>query len=573
MLQEFRIRDLGVIADATIPLHSGLTVLTGETGAGKTMVVSGLGLMLGGRGDAGLVRAGRDRLVVEGLLDLPVDHPALVRAEEAGGDVADGLVLVRTVTAEGRSRAHVGGRSAPVGLLGDLGEHLVVVHGQADQWRLRRPDQHRDLLDAFGGPAVLDARAAYEQAWDELRAVTEEADRLERESVERNRQAEALRHGLEQIETVDPQPDEDTRLAVESERLGYAAELQTAGEQAALLLGGDDTSGAAEPSVLDLLGQARHAVAAAADHDPALAALHARVVELAHLSADLVADLASYAAGVDTDPARLQEVEERRARLHELSRRYGPTLADVLAWNEASALRLLELDGGDDRLGELRARAHGLQATVEDLATRLTSTRTAAAASLGESVTAELAALAMERGQVTVAVTPRASAGRSGRDDVEILLQANPGSRPGSISKVGSGGELSRVMLAIELVTAGTQGMPPTFIFDEVDAGIGGQAALAVGARLAALAEHAQVVVVTHLAQVAAYADRHLVVSKAGDESVTESDVREVAASERESELARMMSGNDTVSARRHARELLATAERDRALAGPFIRT
>lgn len=558
-----RIRDLGVIADATIAFHPGLTVLTGETGAGKTMVVSGLGLLLGGRADAALVRTGSERLIVEGVVDLAQDHPAMARAREAGADVAEELLLARTVTAQARSRAYVGGRAAPVGVLSDLGKHLVAVHGQADQWRLRRKSQHRELLDDFAGPAVRELRAAYGAAWEELRLVTEEADRLERDAVARNREAEALRHGLGQIEQVAPEPGEQERLDEESERLAHAAQLTAAAEEAAVLLAGDDTTGAGSASASELLGAARHALDVVADHDPALQGLRARLIEVGHLLADVQADLSAYAFDIDADPVRLAAVQERQAALTDLTRRFGPTFDDVLDWRHTATRQLLDLDGGDDRIVELRARAEELRGSVERLGGELSAARRAAGEELGAAITGELAGLAMDQAVVRVAVTQRSTPGRSGADEVEILLQANPGSRPASIATAASGGELSRVMLAVELVTADSHAVPATFVFDEVDAGIGGQAALAVGARLARLAAHAQVIVVTHLAQVAAYADRHLVVSKSSDESVTEADVATVEGQAREAELARMMGGSDTGTARVHARELLAATEAD----------
>ncbi|MEO7069655.1 MAG: AAA family ATPase, partial [Nostocoides sp.] len=240
MLQEIRLRDLGVIDDAVIALHPGLTVLTGETGAGKTMVVSGLGLLLGGRADASLVREGAARTVVEGLVDLPADHPAMVRAADAGADIEDGLVLLRTVTSEGRSRAHIGGRSAPLGVLAEVGEHLVAVHGQADQWRLRSSDEHRDLLDAYGGPPVQAVLSTHRQLFEERQSVAREIGALEGRLRERAQELEFLTLGIGQIEGVDPAPGEEDDLRAESERLTHGTDLLAAAAEAAELLGGVD---------------------------------------------------------------------------------------------------------------------------------------------------------------------------------------------------------------------------------------------------------------------------------------------------------------------------------------------
>ncbi|WP_030528249.1 DNA repair protein RecN [Phycicoccus jejuensis] len=560
MIEEIRIRDLGVIDDAVLPLHPGLTVLTGETGAGKTMVVTGLGLLLGGRGDSGLVRTGTDRTVVEGVVDLPAAHPAMVRAAQAGADVADGLVLVRTVQADGRSRAHVGGRAAPVGVLGDLAEHLVAVHGQADQWRLRRADEHREVLDAFGGDTVAAALATYREAHTELVAVEAELAALRTAAEERAREAESLRVGLERIEALDPQPGEDDDLRAESERLGHAEELRDAAGAAHEILSGESDTALETPAVLEALGAASARIAHASAADPALAALGARVDELRYLAADVAADLGAYLADADVDPARLEQVQQRRAALTELTRLYGPGVDDVIAWGGRAAVRVAELESTGDRIEELAARLEDLTTRRADAAEALSAARRSAAEALGTRITAELAHLAMGSATVTVAVEDSGRFGADGRDTVEVRLAAGPGTTPRSVTKAASGGELSRVMLALEVATADAGTSVPTFVFDEVDAGVGGRAALDVGARLAALARHAQVVVVTHLAQVAAHADRHLVVEKSVDGHVTRSMVHAVEGEDRVAELARMLGGSGTDAALEHARDLMARA-------------
>ena len=546
-----------------LELHPALTVLTGETGAGKTMVVSGLLLLLGARADPSLVRVGADRAVVEGVLDLPAGHPALLRAAEAGADVDDGLILVRTVSGEGRSRAHVGGRAAPAGLLAELAEHLVAVHGQADQWRLRHADQHRELLDAFGGPSLGDALTAYRAAHAEHARVSEEMARLRSLERERAQQIEALRLGLERIERVDPLPGEDAALRVEDERLAHAEELRLAAHSAGLLIVGDDAAaGGSADGVTGALASARAAVAGAAPNDPELAELEARLVELGILASDLGSDLTRYADTVDLDPQRLGWVQQRRAQLSTLTAQYGHTVDEVLAWSARAVARLTELLGVDDRLGELGADLVRLTEERGQAAARLSAERERAAADLGERITGELAGLGMPRAVVSVVLTPSGGFGPLGVDDVEIRLAANPGTPARTVTKAASGGELSRVMLAIEVATAAEVSQVPTFVFDEVDAGVGGRAALDVGSRLAELARHAQVVVVTHLAQVAAHADRHLVVTKSGDGHITTSGVVAVEGEERVAELARMMAGAGTDAALENARELLARAGR-----------
>jgi DNA repair protein RecN (Recombination protein N) len=577
VLQEIRIQNLGVIDDAVLDLHPGLNVVSGETGAGKTMVVSGLGLLLGARADAGLVRAGARSAAVEGLVGLPADHPAAVRAAEAGADTDDVLVLLRTVSAEGRSRAHVGGRTAPVGVLAEIGEHLVAVHGQADQWRLRQADQHRALLDQYAGEPVATALARYQELFDEHDRVRRELAELTEAARDRAREVEILQVGLEQIEALDPRPGEDGELRVEDERLSHAEGLRTGAETARALLAGAEEEYAAEPapSVIGAIAEARSAVSGLLDHDPALRELDRRLAELGYLAADLGADLSSYVSDIELDPARLSWVQQRRADLSGLMRKYGDSVDEVLEWGRSAAARLDVLLNAEDTLAELGARLETVRAELGEAAAALTQARCDAATGLAAAVTDELAHLAMGKAVVEVAVTARPADeglavpgrkeplrfGRHGVDDVEIMLAANPGAPARSVAKAASGGELSRVMLALEVVTgARGSGEVPTFVFDEVDAGVGGRAALDIGARLAALAQHAQVIVVTHLAQVAAFADRHLVVSKSSDGHVTSSGVVQVDGDERLRELARMMAGVDSDSALDHASELLAQA-------------
>ena len=333
-----RIQRLGVIEDAELDLSPGLNVITGETGAGKTMVVSGLGLLFGARADSGMVRAGAASAVVEGEVEVPAGHPAALRVEAAGGETEDGLILVRTVSAEGRSRAHVGGRAAPVGVLGEVGEHLVAVHGQADQWRLRAPEQHRVLLDAFGGPGVAGALGAYAVAHRAWSTAREELARLSTAGAERTMRAEMLRTALEEIEAVDPQEGEEDDLRVEELRLAHADGLRQAADIAhAALSGGDDTVAEEVRPVSELMAAASQALASVAEHDPALQDLRTRLDELSYLAADLGGDLASYGAGIDVDPARLAWVQERRSVLSALLRKYGETSAAVLAWSARAA--------------------------------------------------------------------------------------------------------------------------------------------------------------------------------------------------------------------------------------------
>ncbi|WP_407841733.1 DNA repair protein RecN [Streptomyces sp. DSM 116496] len=570
-----RIRSLGVIDDAVVELSPGFTAVTGETGAGKTMVVTSLGLLLGGRADPALVRIGAKAAVVEGRIVMRPDAPAALRAEEAGAELDDGALLIsRTVSAEGRSRAHVGGRSVPVGLLAELADDLVAVHGQTDQQGLLRPARQRQALDRYAGDAVAVPLEKYAAAHRRLRAVAGELEEITTRARERAQEADLLRFGLDEIAAVEPLSGEDTELAAEAERLGHAESLSSAAQVAHAALAGN----VEDPEGVDagaLVAGAHRALESVRSHDPALGALAERIGELGILLGDVAGELAGYADDLDADPLRLAAVEERRAALTQLIRKYGSAengLDSVLEWAERGSVRLLELDGDDERIDELTAERDGLRLELSVLAQTLTDARNEAATRFASAVTEELASLAMPHARVTIDVRQTedpegvevggrlVAYGPSGVDEVELLLAPHPGAQPRPIAKGASGGELSRVMLAVEVVFAGSDPVP-TYLFDEVDAGVGGKAAVEVGRRLAKLAKSAQVVVVTHLPQVAAFADRQLLVEKTNDGSVTRSGVTVLEGEARIRELSRMLAGHeDSASARAHAEELLAAA-------------
>ncbi|GAA1886926.1 DNA repair protein RecN [Streptantibioticus ferralitis] len=572
MLEEMRIRSLGVIDDAVVELSPGFTAVTGETGAGKTMVVTSLGLLLGGRADAALVRIGAKAAVVEGRITVGADSPAAVRAEEAGAELDDGVLLVsRTISAEGRSRAHVGGRSVPAALLGELADDLVAVHGQTDQQGLLRPARQRAALDRYAGQAVAVPLAKYASAHRRLRDVSAELDTLTTKARERAQEADLLRFGLDEIAAAEPLPGEDVELAAEAERLGHAEALASAASAAHTALAGNPE----DPEGVDaatLVAGASRALESVRAHDPALAALADRLGEIGILLSDVAGELAGYADNLDADPRRLAAVEERRSTLAHLTRKYGEDIASVLAWAEQGSTRLAELDGDDDRIETLTAERDALRAELGELAQALTDARTTAAERFAQAVTAELAELAMPHARITVEIHQAddpegievggrtVAFGASGADEVELHLAPHPGAPARPIAKGASGGELSRVMLAVEVVFAGSNPVP-TYLFDEVDAGVGGKAAVEVGRRLARLARTAQVIVVTHLPQVAAFADRQLLVEKTNDGSVTRSGVRVLDGEERVRELSRMLAGlEDSDTARAHAEELLEAA-------------
>ncbi|MGA2826869.1 MAG: DNA repair protein RecN [Streptosporangiaceae bacterium] len=605
MLEEVRITGLGVIDDAVLELSPGFTVVTGETGAGKTMVVTGLGLLFGGRADPARVRPGAQRAVVEGRLQIEPSGQVARQVDEAGGELDDdgaALVISRSVSAEGRSRAHAGGRSVPVSLLTYLADDLVAVHGQADQQQLLRAGRQREALDSYAGPDLAHVRTDYQRAYARHREANAELAELTQMARERTAEAEDLRRALEEIEALDPVAGEDAQLLAEEERLGNAEALRGAATAAHEALLGDPSAGAYDHSdAITLVGGARQELEAVRQHDPALAGLADRLNEASYLLADVAGELASYTESLDADPARLAAVQERRAALNRLVRAYGTRaavetaaetaaqtaaaeagdgetggagpaatsdgigdLAAVLAWTKIAAARLNELEGDDERIAGLAQEEAELAAQVAELAGTLTALRADAAERFSRDVTAELTALAMPHARLTVAMRPLDAPGPYGADDVEIRLAAHPGAPPLPLNKGASGGELSRVMLAIEVVFAGADPVP-TFVFDEVDAGVGGKAAVEIGRRLARLARLAQVIVVTHLPQVAAFADNHLVVTKAGDGLVTSSGVVRLDQGGRVRELSRMLAGlEDSEFGRAHAEELLAMAAKER---------
>ncbi|GGM79607.1 DNA repair protein RecN [Longimycelium tulufanense] len=577
-----RIKGLGVIDEATLHLHPGLTVVTGETGAGKTMVVTGLHLLGGGRAEASRIRAGADRAVVEGRFRPGRGGLARRLAEEAGAELdEDGsLIAVRTVNTDGRSRAHLGGRSVPAGVLAELAEALLAVHGQNDQLRLLRPGEQRAVLDRFAGDAVAAPLQDYRRVREEwLRVCAELTERTER-SREMAREADLLKHGLAEIAAVDPEPGEDADLVAEARRLADVDQLREAAAGAQFAVTGASDGDPDAPGALGLVAEARRRLGATEDH--ALRDLEPRLAEAATLLADVGTELAGYLDRLEADPARLEQVLARQAELKQLTRKYAADVDGVLAWARSAEQRLASLDTSEEALAALAARRDELAGELAGHAERVTAARQAAAGELAEAVTAELSGLAMPHARIEVAVTPRAGregepgvlrvgdrwthVGPDGVDDVELRLVAHPGAPALPVHKGASGGELSRVMLALEVVLADADPVP-TLVFDEVDAGVGGRAAVEVGRRLARLAGTHQVVVVTHLPQVAAYADRHLVVDKVvGGAGVTRSGVRVLDDGQRVVELARMLAGLDsTETGRAHAEELLATAAGEKA--------
>ncbi|MFL5880063.1 MAG: DNA repair protein RecN [Actinomycetota bacterium] len=568
MLAELRIRDLGVIDDAHLEVSAGLNVLTGETGAGKTMVVDALALLLGGRADPGAVRAGRPAALVEGRLQTGDDAQVAAALATAGVDDEEGEVVVaRQVLVEGRSRAQLQGRMATVAAVADVVRPLVEVHGQHEFQDLLRPGVQRDLLDRYAGEAVLGPRAAFAAGWRRLRAVTRELDELVARAREREREIDLLRHQLDEIAAAQVRVGEEAELAAEAERLANAEALQQSAALAHQLLEDDEDAGAATA-----LGAAARAVHGPGAHDRALGELAERAQSLAAEVGDLASSLRAYAEGVLVDPGRLEEVNVRMALLRDLERKYGDDEEAVLAFAGKAAARLAELEGGTLRSEALEAEVAELRRDLAVTGAALTAARQQAAARLGEALRAELADLAMPSARVEVAVEQDPdddglevdgrclAATEDGLDRVDIRLAAHPGAPLRPLGRAASGGELSRVMLALRVVLAAVD-RTPTLVFDEVDAGVGGRTAAAVGRRLAQLARRHQVLVVTHLPQIAAHADRHFTVEKHSAEGTTSTHVRLLDDAGRVGELSRMLAGMEGSGlAQAHAEELLAAA-------------
>jgi DNA repair protein RecN (Recombination protein N) len=552
VLSTLRIRHIGVIDDALLDFGPGFTALTGETGAGKTMIVTGLTMLLGGRLDRGRTRGSS---TVDGTLALAGHGELAAAMDELGAEEEDGEVLVvRRLTRDGRSRAQIGGVPVPIGTLARLVGTAVTVHGQSDQQRLRDHDAQREALDRFGEAEILPLLERHRAIWRERTALTERLAELEALLAERDRRGTALTEALERLERADPQAGEDDALRAEIERLGNAEELRGAAGQAALALVGDD-DGPAAGSLLDIAGEA---LGRAARTDPTLVPLTERLDALRIELSDIAGELSSYADGIDASPGRIEEANERLHELTVLVRDLGALLPgeegpaeDVTTLLETSRTAARELDrfeGAEEERSTVAARLAEIEGEL------------GAAATLSGAVQEELRHLEMPDAEIRVEVTGRAHRSH-GRDEVAILLAPHPGADHLPVAQAASGGELSRVMLALEVALASSRSdrtAAPVFVFDEIDAGIGGRAALAVGQRLARLARHAQVIVVTHLPQVAAHASTHLQIVKTSQDGATSSTVETLDRPGRIRELARMLAGDDASDvALAHAEELL----------------
>ncbi|RBP61878.1 DNA replication and repair protein RecN [Brevibacterium sanguinis] len=556
MISELRISHLGVIAEAEVELSPGLTVVTGETGAGKTMFVSALTLLMGRKVGSGVVRRGAEKAEVEGIFS-EISESVRTRIEEAGGSADDEAIITRTVAVKGRARATAGGRTVPISVLSEISDDLITLHGQSEQLGLKSPAQQRQLLDSAGGAELAEAAEDYRAAFDRWRETVERVTRIKDSTAARRERILWLRGCLEAIDEVRPVPGEDEALQALAAKLGAAAEITRAVGLAHDLLVGTDLDDT--PAAVDGVHQAISMLSDVESSDAELTRIREALGDAVLRLSDSAAELSSYLSGFDElGETSLEETEARRAELGSLAS-YGQNVAEVLDFETRAAHELAELEAEDRDLDQLDAELSAAEEAMRTAAGALTEVRLRTAEKFSAAVSAELAALSMPKAEVRFELTDREPAPH-GCDDVRLLFAPHDSSTGDDIGKVASGGELSRVMLAIEVVRAAGDRIP-TYVFDEVDSGVGGKAAVEIGRRLAKLAEHAQVIVVTHLPQVAAWADTHVTIVKDDDAETVSSGVRELSEDERVVELSRMLAGmEESASAKAHAAELLDSA-------------
>lgn len=568
MLEELEIHNLGPIRSALIAPAGGMTAITGETGAGKSMLLSAIRLISGGPSDGGRVSVGANEAWAQGVFEVASSPAAVAAAHEAGFEPEDGeLFLSRKVPASGRSRSMLSGRSVPRSVLGSIAAELVTIHGQADQLRIASSARQREFLDRYAGDDV--ALVAYGKAWNALRAMDERLERLSSQESSMRQQADYLRESIERINRIDPQPGEMAELRARRDRIENAAEIAEGVNRALSALDAsqvvDDVESSSATDLIDRASQALRAIHV----DGVFSELADR---LDSISTDLSDVVFTLSGEVDNDLG-MEDLDAINGRIHELDelvRRWGPELSDVIAWRDQAVFDLEDLDASPEKVGQLQEEREKLFGEALKAARAVSKRRTAAAKELAAKVTAELESLAMSGSKLEIRVSEREHLDASGADDIDFLFTPFPGSPQMPMGKSASGGELSRLMLALELVAAekhvvaGGSVPPMTFIFDEVDAGVGGKTAVELGARLAKLAQSAQVIVVTHLPQVASWADEQYVVAKGEtkDGSV-ETTIKQVRGGDRVHEIARMLSGSESEASLEHAEELLKSSVLD----------
>ncbi len=552
MLTELRIRNFAIIESLALPLARGFNVLSGETGAGKSIIVGALSLLLGERASADLIRTGADRATVEGVFDI-AERPEIVSLlDERGIESDEGLVVLKREVAPGRARAWVNGSAVNATVLAEIGRLLVDLHGQHEAQALIDPDSQRGILDAFAGAAEPASRVR--AAFDELSAIRREMADLAKRRADAERRADYLRHVVGEIEQAKLVPGEDVRLEEEAHRLEHAEELRALAGAVALGLDGD------EDAVVDKLSSLERQLHAIQRIDPTLGRLQELYDNAFYALRELSTELADYERKVELDPERLEQVRRRRDLLYRLTKKYGTTVAEVIEAGRVAREELDLVDTAAIDLKQLETRRHDAERLLADSAAALSAERAKAAKRLAREVDALLPELGMADGHLSVHLMPRSEVGATGAEDVEFRVSLNIGHEDRPLSRVASGGELSRVMLALKTILARLDRVP-TLVFDEVDAGIGGRVALQVGDTMRKVADCHQVFAITHLAQIAARAHHHIVVSKGPRGGLTAADVAVVSGEARVSELARMLGGDpESEVSRAHASELLDAA-------------
>lgn len=568
MLEELEIHNLGPIRSALIAPAGGMTAITGETGAGKSMLLSAIRLISGGPSDGGRVSVGASEAWAQGVFEVASSPAAVAVAHEAGFEPEDGeLFLSRKVPASGRSRSMLSGRSVPRSVLGSIAAELVTIHGQADQLRIAFSARQREFLDRYAGDDV--ALVAYGKAWNALRAMDERLKRLSSQESSMRQQADYLRESIERINRIDPQPGEMAELRARRDRIENAAEIAEGVNRALSALDAsqvvDDVESSSATDLIDRASQALRAIHV----DGVFSELADR---LDSISTDLSDVVFTLLGEVDNDLG-MEDLDAINGRIHELDelvRRWGPELSDVIAWRDQAVFDLEDLDASPEKVSQLQAEREKLFGEALKAARAVSKRRVAAAKELAAKVTAELESLAMSGSKLEIRVSEREHLDASGADGIDFLFTPFPGSPQMPMGKSASGGELSRLMLALELVAAekhvvaGGSVPPMTFIFDEVDAGVGGKTAVELGARLAKLAQSAQVIVVTHLPQVASWADEQYVVAKGEmDDGSIATTINQVRGEARVHEIARMLSGSESEASLEHAEELLKSSVLD----------
>ena len=568
MLEELEIHNLGPIRSALIAPAGGMTAITGETGAGKSMLLSAIRLISGGPSDGGRVSVGASEAWAQGVFEVASSPAAVAVAHEAGFEPEDGeLFLSRKVPASGRSRSMLSGRSVPRSVLGSIAAELVTIHGQADQLRIASSARQREFLDRYAGDDV--ALVAYGKAWNALRAMDERLKRLSSQESSMRQQADYLRESIERINRIDPQPGEMAELRARRDRIENAAEIAEGVNRALSALDAsqvvDDVESSSATDLIDRASQALRAIHV----DGVFSELADR---LDSISTDLSDVVFTLSGEVDNDLG-MEDLDAINGRIHELDelvRRWGPELSAVIAWRDQAVFDLEDLDASPEKVSQLQAEREKLFGEALKAARAVSKRRVAAAKELAAKVTAELESLAMSGSKLEIRVSEREHLDASGADGIDFLFTPFPGSPQMPMGKSASGGELSRLMLALELVAAekhvvaGGSVPPMTFIFDEVDAGVGGKTAVELGARLAKLAQSAQVIVVTHLPQVASWADEQYVVAKGEmDDGSIATTINQVRGEARVHEIARMLSGSESEASLEHAEELLKSSVLD----------